>query len=143
MRIINGLPFSEREQETFRLHMFYNLVSGMRALLDAMRDLPPADQPDIASIPPPPPPEPEPEPVRPSSPDGGPSRSPSVSLDLWRPGSLNPRQLMLRQELEYAPDLREGQIYPLEYHEILKELWDDPVVKAAIDRAHAVALPDK
>ncbi|KAG8812155.1 hypothetical protein FRC19_003338 [Serendipita sp. 401] len=52
-----------------------------------------------------------------------PSRSPSVSLNLFQPGSLTPRQLTLLQELNYPPDLRPGQPFPLEFEAILRECW--------------------
>jgi hypothetical protein len=43
MRIINNVPFTEHERELYRVQVFYNLVNGMKALLEALRDLPPLE----------------------------------------------------------------------------------------------------
>ncbi|KAG8769852.1 hypothetical protein FRC16_006548, partial [Serendipita sp. 398] len=223
MRILNNVPFTEYEREVYRVQVFYNLVNGMRSLMDALRDLPPLEP--SSSTPndgngtnlqdnkltsvegagadgsttrrpafqPVPPPSPSPTPpendneigseeeegegdirsltsksdpqshgttanntrlalssndhVSPSfrtnndldssgggaggggggnesgKPPSAPSRSPSVSLNLFQPGSLTPRQLTLLQELNYPPDLRPGQPFPLEFEAILRECW--------------------
>lgn len=52
-----------------------------------------------------------------------PTRSPSISLNLFNPGSLTPRQLTLLNEFMYAPDLRPGQPFPLEFESMLREAW--------------------
>ena len=33
--------------------------------------------------------------------------------------------------------------FPIEYHDVLKRLWEDPSVQAAYARGHEAALPDK
>ncbi|KAG8829939.1 hypothetical protein FRC17_005764, partial [Serendipita sp. 399] len=225
MRILNNVPFNEYEREVYRVQVFYNLVNGMRSLMDALRDLPPLEptsteandndgsddkrQNDVGdtdgggvggggvvdggadggggristitrrpAFQPIPPPSPSPTPpendngseggddlrsstsksdpqsaqlnhtritdlaplssseyvsgsrtnhgpsihTAPAAPTA-PSRSPSVSLNLFQPGSLTPRQLTLFQELNYPPDLRPGQPFPLEFEAILRECW--------------------
>jgi hypothetical protein len=39
MRIINTVPWSPQEIETYRLQIFFNLVQGMRLLLDFLKDM--------------------------------------------------------------------------------------------------------
>lgn len=42
-----------------------------------------------------------------------------------------------------APDLRDGDPFPMEYLEPLQSLWKDPGVEAAIARGNEAALPEK
>jgi hypothetical protein len=58
-----------------------------------------------------------------TSPSRSLTRSPSISLNLFNPGSLSPRQLSLLNELSYAPDLRPGQPFPLQFESMLRECW--------------------
>ena len=53
-----------------------------------------------------------------------PTRSPSLSLNIFHPGALTPRQhAALLNELHYIPDLRPGEPFPMEYEGLLKGLW--------------------
>jgi hypothetical protein len=45
MHILNNIPFTEQERENYRIQVFYNLVEGMRSLLEAMKELPPLEEP--------------------------------------------------------------------------------------------------
>ena len=42
-----------------------------------------------------------------------------------------------------APDLRDGDPFPMEYLEPLQSLWKDPSLEAAISRGNEAALPEK
>src|SRR6266404_6685742 len=58
MRIINSVPWTSQEIETYRLQIFLNLVQGMRLLLDCLKDMsdnPPLSRSLSASFPPSPP----------------------------------------------------------------------------------------
>lgn len=41
-----------------------------------------------------------------------------------------------------APDIKDSQPYPEEYHEPLRRLWEDPNVQKAWERGNEAALPD-
>ncbi|KZT68855.1 heterotrimeric G protein alpha subunit 4 [Daedalea quercina L-15889] len=41
-----------------------------------------------------------------------------------------------------APDLKDGEPFPMEYYEPLKKLWEDPNVQKAWERGNEAALPD-
>ncbi|KAI0932808.1 hypothetical protein AcW1_000176 [Taiwanofungus camphoratus] len=41
-----------------------------------------------------------------------------------------------------ASDIRDGEPFPVEYHEPLKKLWEDPNVQKAWERGNEAALPD-
>jgi guanine nucleotide-binding protein subunit alpha len=42
-----------------------------------------------------------------------------------------------------ARDLRDGEVFPSEYHAPLKALWTDPNVQKAFERGNEAALPEK
>ena len=183
MRILNNVQFSEYERELYRVQVFYNLVGGMRALLEAMRELTPEGQQEAAGVrdttpeketrrPPfhvdsdakasedtpvrfsrsqeqqrastskPQPSssqpssskQPEVEEVKPdANPDAeeeeanisrSPTRSPSLSLNIFNPGALSQRQhAALLNELHYIPDIRPGEPFPIQYEGLLRGLW--------------------
>lgn len=45
--------------------------------------------------------------------------------------------------IEDAPDLKDGQAFPVEYLEPLKKLWMDEGVQKGLSRGNEAALPDK
>ena len=45
--------------------------------------------------------------------------------------------------IETAPDLRDGDPFPMTYYEPLKSLWNDPSVQKAWERGNEAALPEK
>ena len=45
--------------------------------------------------------------------------------------------------VESAPDLRDGEPFPMMYYEPLKSLWVDPNVQKAWERGNEAALPEK
>lgn len=45
--------------------------------------------------------------------------------------------------VEEAQDLRDGQPFPVEYHEPLRKLWEDPNVQKCWERGNEAALPEK
>ena len=45
--------------------------------------------------------------------------------------------------VDEVQDLRDGQPFPVEYHEPLRKLWEDPNVQKAWERGNEAALPDK
>ena len=45
--------------------------------------------------------------------------------------------------VEDAQDLRDGQPFPIEYHEPLRKLWEDPNVQKCWERGNEAALPEK
>lgn len=55
--------------------------------------------------------------------DRAPTRSPSISLNIFNLGSLTQRQYQILNELTYVPDLRPGQGFPLEFLGLLGEGW--------------------
>ncbi|KIM23186.1 hypothetical protein M408DRAFT_28095 [Serendipita vermifera MAFF 305830] len=199
MRLLNNVPFSEHERELYRVQVFYNLVGGMRSLLEAMKELAPAitseDLTGAAGAPatspgtapatgagtgsavtgrdkPRRPPfhvnadnvieveeqerttspptrrsqdphglsltdEPSsskqaPEVTETSGASGvprsdgsrSPTRSPSLSLNIFSPGALSQRQhAALLNELHYIPDIRPGEPFPIHYEALLRGLW--------------------
>lgn len=44
--------------------------------------------------------------------------------------------------VEEAQDLRDGQSFPIEYHEPLRKLWEDPNVQKCWERGNEAALPE-
>lgn len=205
MRILNNVAFSEYERELYRVQVFYNLVGGMRALLEAMRELEPvpgsstadlgvkADDDSIEAEPKRLPPfhvdsdtpqEPTskpsqdrrrssaiapssskqpliPEEIKEINPDRAesevsrsPTRSPSLSLNIFNTGALSTRQhAALLNELHYIPDIRPGEPFPIQYEGLLKGLWwgwpdadeDERPAGECLDRIQSetgIALPD-
>lgn len=45
--------------------------------------------------------------------------------------------------IEDAQDLRDGQPFPIEYHEPLQKLWEDSSVQKCWDRGNEAAIPEK
>ncbi|KAI0692841.1 guanine nucleotide binding protein, alpha subunit, partial [Cytidiella melzeri] len=45
--------------------------------------------------------------------------------------------------IEEAQDIRDGQLFPEEYLEPLRRLWEDPSVQKCWERGNEAALPDK
>lgn len=45
--------------------------------------------------------------------------------------------------VDEPPDVKDGQPFPMEYHEPLKKLWLDPIVQKGWSRGNEAALPDK
>lgn len=45
--------------------------------------------------------------------------------------------------IEEARDLKDGEVFPEEYREPLRILWDDPNVQRAWERGNEAALPEK
>lgn len=63
--------------------------------------------------------------------------------------ALEDMELKLSEEMEKnaeildePPDVKDGQAFPMEYYEPLKELWADEVVQKAWHRGNEAALPD-
>lgn len=44
--------------------------------------------------------------------------------------------------IEAAPDLKDGEPFPIKYRDPLKSLWEDPAIQAALMRGNEVALPE-
>lgn len=44
--------------------------------------------------------------------------------------------------IEHAPDLRDGEPFPIEYLMPLKSLWQDENLQAAYERGNEAALPE-
>ncbi|KAI0757461.1 heterotrimeric G protein alpha subunit 4 [Daedaleopsis nitida] len=44
--------------------------------------------------------------------------------------------------IEDASDIKDGEPYPPEYHDVLKKLWEDPNIQAAYARGNEAALPE-
>lgn len=44
--------------------------------------------------------------------------------------------------IEHAPDLRDGEPFPIEYLTPLKSLWQDENLQAAYERGNEAALPE-
>ena len=42
-----------------------------------------------------------------------------------------------------APDLRDGEPFPMNFMEPLQALWNDPSIVRAIERGNEAALPEK
>ena len=58
MRIINSVPWTSQEIETYRLQIFLNLVQGMKLLLDCLKDMSDNQPPSLSfstTVPPSPP----------------------------------------------------------------------------------------
>lgn len=45
--------------------------------------------------------------------------------------------------IESAQDIRDGEPFPVEYYQPLKDLWNDPGVQQAVERGNEAALPEK
>lgn len=45
--------------------------------------------------------------------------------------------------VEEVQDLRDGQPFPVDYHEPLRKLWEDPNVQKCWERGNEAALPEK
>jgi guanine nucleotide-binding protein subunit alpha len=47
------------------------------------------------------------------------------------------------QAIEDAPDIKDGEPFPMEYKGVLQRMWRDESVQAAIARGNEFALPEK
>ncbi|KAI0719072.1 heterotrimeric G protein alpha subunit 4 [Cerioporus squamosus] len=55
---------------------------------------------------------------------------------------VSPENHHLVPMIEDASDIKDGEPYPQEYHDVLKKLWEDPQVQAAYARGNEAALPE-
>ncbi|KAI0063228.1 heterotrimeric G protein alpha subunit 4 [Artomyces pyxidatus] len=55
---------------------------------------------------------------------------------------VSPEDLEHIEVIENASDLRDGEVFPTEYYEPLKALWNDPGVQKAWERGNEAALPE-
>ncbi|KAF7310194.1 Heterotrimeric G-protein alpha subunit 4 [Mycena indigotica] len=157
MRIIHNVPFSAEETEHFRQLVFDNLTRGLKTLLDALPDLrldliPESGYSEVY-------------------PDGD-EEGRAGYVRHWGPGEFGGtviastyKERMVVQGLETssikdgrgvsrddlvadlalienAPDLRDGEEFPLEYLGALSRLWRDPIVKEAWAKGNQAALPE-
>jgi hypothetical protein len=65
--------------------------------------------------------------------------SPQTQLPFWATGSRSQKFIAL---VDDAPEIRQGQSFPLEYREPLELLWRDPGVQLAYSRGNEYALPE-
>ncbi len=56
---------------------------------------------------------------------------------------VSPENRDLIPIIEDASDIKDGEPFPVEFHTILKRLWEDPTVQAAYARGNEAALPEK
>jgi len=57
--------------------------------------------------------------------------------------SVQSHNLSYVELVEQSLGIQEGDPYPPEYHEPLRQLWDDPNIQTAIRRGNEAALPEK
>ena len=55
---------------------------------------------------------------------------------------LTERNIPYIEMIEHAPDLRDGEPFPIEYLAPLKSLWQDENLQAAYERGNEAALPE-
>ncbi|CDO70956.1 hypothetical protein BN946_scf184829.g65 [Trametes cinnabarina] len=55
---------------------------------------------------------------------------------------VSPENSWLVQKIQEASDIKDGEPFPIEYRDILKQLWEDPNVQAAYSRGNEAALPE-
>jgi guanine nucleotide-binding protein subunit alpha, other len=48
-----------------------------------------------------------------------------------------------RHLIEEAPDIKDGEQYPLQYKDALGDLWADAAVQRTVERGNEFALPEK
>ena len=56
---------------------------------------------------------------------------------------VSPENQDLVPIIEDASDIKDGEPFPTEFHDVLKRLWEDPFVQAAYARGNEAALPEK
>ena len=56
---------------------------------------------------------------------------------------VSPENHHLVPMIEDASDIKDGEPFPQEYHEVLRKLWEDPQIQAAYARGNEAALPEK
>ena|SRR5258707_10561004 len=57
--------------------------------------------------------------------------------------SVQSHNLQHAELVERSLGIQEGDPYPPEYHEPLRQLWNDPNIQTAIRRGNEAALPEK
>ncbi|KAF7296231.1 Heterotrimeric G-protein alpha subunit 4 [Mycena chlorophos] len=156
MRFIHNAPFTADEKEHFRKIVFDNLTRGLQTVIESLDDLKLVLDPHAgyANVYPEGDPEGRAGYVRDWAPGecGGPLLAPVFTqrMEMEREesayrdadGVIKYALAMDLELIESAPDLVDGEAFPLPYLGALSRLWNDPLLREAWARGNQAALPE-